>query len=175
LSLFLHARIQTVTKRPLNDRRETRKRWRTPRHPVYAWTVLEEARRARGMPRSFLLVRHVCHKGAVPGCIITVCARHTARFIREQRRDSCAGERNVAPFDRVAPRRFYSQNAPRESSSSLYDQTFPYLPTRVRAWRSFRSELSVVSAKYLGILVSFPKTLASSRLKKYVASLNASF
>ncbi|KYN40156.1 hypothetical protein ALC56_05099 [Trachymyrmex septentrionalis] len=35
-------------------------------------TVLEEARRARGMPRSFLLVRHVCHKGAVPGCIITV-------------------------------------------------------------------------------------------------------
>ncbi|KYN16508.1 hypothetical protein ALC57_11232 [Trachymyrmex cornetzi] len=35
-------------------------------------TVFEEARRARGMPRSFLLVHHVCHKGAVPGCIITV-------------------------------------------------------------------------------------------------------
>jgi len=69
------------------DRRR-RNDGRTPGHPVYAWTVLEEARRARGMPRSFLLVRHVCHKGAVPGCIITVCARHTARFIREQRKDS---------------------------------------------------------------------------------------
>lgn len=59
-----------------------------PGHPVYMWTVLEEARRARGMLRSFLLVYHVCHKGAVPGCIITARARHTARFIREQRKDA---------------------------------------------------------------------------------------
>lgn len=49
-------------------------------HPVYTLTILEEARRTRGMPRSFLLVRHVCYKGAVPGCIIMVCARHIARF-----------------------------------------------------------------------------------------------
>lgn len=62
-----------------------------PRHPVYTWTVLEEARRARGMLRSFLLVYHVCHKGAVPGCIITARARHTARFIRERHSDYAYG------------------------------------------------------------------------------------